>query len=63
MGIAFPDPAIPAVDKKLGFLISGDLATRINRLALGPVYGRSPLTASPTDSPPVFVRHHMLVAF
>lgn len=63
MGIAFPDTAIPAVDKKLGFLIASDLSTCINRLALGPVNGRSSLTACATDSPPVFMRHNMLIAF
>ena len=63
MGITSPDPTISTVDKKLGILISGDLPTCINRLTLGPVYGRRLLTAGTADSPPVFVRHDMLVAF
>ena len=63
MAITLSDAAISAVDKKFRILIAGDLSTRINRLALGAVNGRSSLTACTTDSPPVFMWHNMLIAF
>ena len=63
MGIALPDAPVLAMDEKFGPLIARDLAGHLDGRLLRPVHGAGAAVAGPSDSPPLIMRDHVLIAF
>lgn len=61
MRVPGTDTAIRSVDDELAPLPPGDLASRVDSLCLRVMLGSQPAVSLATHSPPIAVRHDMLI--